>query len=133
MIRPFENLTNVSNRWNVWISGVWYSDGYCSTDLGPHLQCSLKEIPKFLQNLKLQNNILKIYFSTFWFHVCYCNWGLALKTKNCNSYVIKLSVFHKRKFLKPMSKAYKWVLWIRLLGFWDQSWVVNSFWPQQEN
>ena len=31
-------------------------------NLGPHSQCSLKEIPKFLQNLRLQYNILEMYF-----------------------------------------------------------------------
>ena len=31
-------------------------------DQGPHSQCSLKEIPKFLQNFRLQYNILTIYF-----------------------------------------------------------------------
>ena len=28
----------------------------------PHSQCSPKEIPKFLQNFRLQYNILKMYF-----------------------------------------------------------------------
>ena len=57
----------------------------CSCILGPHSQYSLKEIPKFLQNLRLQYNILKMYFQLiFWFHVCYCNWGLAFISKNCN-------------------------------------------------
>ena len=38
-------------------------NGLFAEQLGPHSQCSLKEIPKFLQNFKLQYNILKMYFN----------------------------------------------------------------------
>ena len=35
------------------------------TTPGPHSQSSLKKSPKFLQNFKLQNNILKMYFNQY--------------------------------------------------------------------
>ena len=53
-------------------------------NLGPHSICPLKEIPVLL-NFGLQNNIRKVYFPLiFSFLVCYFNWGLAIRSKNCN-------------------------------------------------
>jgi hypothetical protein len=51
--------------------------------LVPHSQCSLKENPKFYQNLRSKNHTLKEKFwLIFLFNICHCNSGLALKSKN---------------------------------------------------
>ncbi len=45
----------------------------------PHSQCSLRENPKFLQNLELKITQLIKNFEYF-FNTCHCNSGLAFKT-----------------------------------------------------
>jgi hypothetical protein len=60
--------------------------------LVPHSQCSLREIPKFLQNLKLKYNKIKFKFLLiFLFHVCQGYSGLALKSKKY--FVQQISVY----------------------------------------
>jgi hypothetical protein len=49
----------------------------------PHLQCSLRENPKFLPNKRKKNNTMKVSSQLiFVLNICLCNIGLALKGKN---------------------------------------------------
>ena len=51
---PMRNgMAPIPNIWDLGIAG----------NQGPHSQGSLKEIPKFLQNFRPQNNILKSIFN----------------------------------------------------------------------
>ena len=55
MLGP-EKATSLTNH------GLGSMTSFGPRDLGPHSQYSLKEIPKFLQNFRLQYNIPKMYF-----------------------------------------------------------------------
>ncbi len=83
--------------------------------LVPHLQRSLRENAKFLQNFRSKNNTLKEKFwPIFSFNICHCILGLALRSKNycfrpqncvhftkenCKTYVKNVSELCEKKHL----------------------------------
>ena len=96
---------------------------FWNTVEGPHSQCSLMKIPNYLQNFRLQNmqnfwlqnNIQKRHFQViFSFHVCLCNLGLALKSKNWNFITLNWVYFIRENF-QNLCQMRKWALWIGLL------------------
>jgi hypothetical protein len=82
----------------------------------PHSQCSLRENPKFLQNLRSKNNTLK---ATFWLifllNICHCNSGLALKCKNyyiTSQNCMFLIRENSHTYVRNTSELCEWGTWI---------------------
>jgi hypothetical protein len=89
--------------------------------LVPHSQCSLRENPKFLQNFKSKNYILKSNFSLiFLFTISHCNSGLAFQSKNY--YITSQNcMYFKWEKSQNLRRKCKWALWMRHLALFVQS------------
>jgi hypothetical protein len=87
-------------------------------DPGPHSQCSNRENPKFLPNFRHKNNTFKVYFQLiFVFNICLCNYGLALKGKNCWITTQICVYFIREKFENLRQDASELCEWGIRVGF----------------
>jgi hypothetical protein len=88
-----------------------------------HSKCSLKENPKFFQNLRSKNNTLREHFwLIFLSDIAYCNAGLAFIVKSITS---QNCIYFIRGNSQNLPQQRKWALWMRHLVCrvlsWDQS------------
>jgi hypothetical protein len=85
----------------------------------PHSQFSLRENPKFSQNVRSKNHMLKENFwLIFLFNICYCDLVLAFKSKN-DCIALQKYVYLLRENYKTLCQKCKWALWMRHLAYYS--------------